>query len=187
MSLFMWVSILGSIAGIAAIVFYLFLPWGPIGRDKALILGSIVFVLSLAAAAVIKTQQRREPNIPVMLIGVTDKLDQILAMLAGGASHDQLLAQLGSVQASLGPLRHEIINKGDEQNKRELLALDRKIDQISALLARRVQPTVPSPPTLRANIAETLPVPLIRVQGGKEIQHEKHEDRFAGPVRHRWH
>jgi hypothetical protein len=40
--------------------------------------------------------------------------------------------------------------------------------------------------TLRANIAETLPVPLIRVQGGKEIQHEKHEDRFAGPVRHRW-
>ena len=41
--------------------------------------------------------------------------------------------------------------------------------------------------SLRANIAETLLVPLIRVQGGKEIQHEKHEDRFAGPVRHRWH
>jgi hypothetical protein len=39
---------------------------------------------------------------------------------------------------------------------------------------------------LRANMAETLLVPLIRVQGGKEIQHEKREDIFAGPVR-RWH
>jgi hypothetical protein len=41
-------------------------------------------------------------------------------------------------------------------------------------------------PALRANMAETLLVPLIRVQGGKEIQHEKREDIFAGPVR-RWH
>ena len=40
--------------------------------------------------------------------------------------------------------------------------------------------------SLRANMAETLLVPLIRVQGGKEIQHEKREDIFAGPVR-RWH
>jgi hypothetical protein len=40
--------------------------------------------------------------------------------------------------------------------------------------------------SLRANIAETLLVPLIRVQGGKEIQHEKRENIFAGPVR-RWH
>ena len=40
---------------------------------------------------------------------------------------------------------------------------------------------------LRANIAETLLVPLIRVQGGKEIQHEKHEDKVADPVRRRWH
>jgi hypothetical protein len=39
---------------------------------------------------------------------------------------------------------------------------------------------------LRANIAETLLVPLIRVQGGKEIQHEKRENIFAGLVR-RWH
>ncbi|HWJ47775.1 MAG TPA: hypothetical protein VNS62_08990, partial [Candidatus Udaeobacter sp.] len=39
---------------------------------------------------------------------------------------------------------------------------------------------------LRANIAETLLVPLIKEQGGKEIQHEKRENIFAGPVR-RWH
>jgi 5-methylcytosine-specific restriction protein B len=33
--------------------------------------------------------------------------------------------------------------------------------------------------TLRANIAETLLVPLITEQGGKEIQHEEHEDIFS--------
>jgi hypothetical protein len=32
---------------------------------------------------------------------------------------------------------------------------------------------------LRANIAETLLVPLITEQGGKEIQHEEHEDIFS--------
>src|SRR5207248_8211141 len=34
---------------------------------------------------------------------------------------------------------------------------------------------------LRANIAETLLVPLIKEQGGKEIQHEEHEDILVGP------
>jgi hypothetical protein len=37
--------------------------------------------------------------------------------------------------------------------------------------------------TLRANIAETLLGSLITEQGGKEIQHEKHEDILSGPVR----
>src|ERR1022692_2185898 len=37
--------------------------------------------------------------------------------------------------------------------------------------------------SLRANIAETLLVPLITEQGGKEIQHEEHEDILSGPVR----
>jgi hypothetical protein len=36
---------------------------------------------------------------------------------------------------------------------------------------------------LRANIAETLLVSLITEQGGKEIQHEEHEDILSGPVR----
>jgi hypothetical protein len=36
---------------------------------------------------------------------------------------------------------------------------------------------------LRANIAETLLVPLITEQGGKEIQHEEHEDILSGPGR----
>ena len=36
---------------------------------------------------------------------------------------------------------------------------------------------------LRANIAETLLVPLIKEQGGKEIQHEEHEDILSGPGR----
>ena len=36
--------------------------------------------------------------------------------------------------------------------------------------------------TLRANIAETLLVPLITEQGGKEIQHEEYEDILSGPV-----
>jgi hypothetical protein len=35
---------------------------------------------------------------------------------------------------------------------------------------------------LRANIAETLLVPLITEQGGKEIQHEEYEDILSGPV-----
>src|SRR5437899_13003424 len=34
-----------------------------------------------------------------------------------------------------------------------------------------------------ANIAETLLVPLITEQGGKEIQHEEHEDILFGPSR----
>src|ERR1017187_2052710 len=33
--------------------------------------------------------------------------------------------------------------------------------------------------SLRANIAETLLVPLITEQGGKEIQHEEHENIFS--------
>src|ERR1035438_1957912 len=37
-------------------------------------------------------------------------------------------------------------------------------------------------PPLRANIAETLLVPLITEQGGKEIQHEEYEDILSGPV-----
>jgi hypothetical protein len=37
--------------------------------------------------------------------------------------------------------------------------------------------------SLRANIAETLLVSLITEQGGKEIQHEEHEDILSGPVR----
>jgi hypothetical protein len=37
--------------------------------------------------------------------------------------------------------------------------------------------------TLRANIAETLLVPLITEQGGKDIQHEEHEDILSGPGR----
>ena len=37
--------------------------------------------------------------------------------------------------------------------------------------------------TLRASIAETLLVLLIKEQGGKEIQHEEHEDILSGPVR----
>jgi hypothetical protein len=36
---------------------------------------------------------------------------------------------------------------------------------------------------LRANIAETLLVSSITEQGGKEIQHEEHEDILSGPVR----
>jgi hypothetical protein len=36
--------------------------------------------------------------------------------------------------------------------------------------------------TLRVNIAETLLVPLITEQGGKEIQHEEYEDILSGPV-----
>ena len=36
---------------------------------------------------------------------------------------------------------------------------------------------------LRANIAETLLVPLITEQGGKDIQHEEHEDILSGPGR----
>jgi hypothetical protein len=35
---------------------------------------------------------------------------------------------------------------------------------------------------LRANIAETLLVPLITEQGGNGIQHEEHEDILSGPV-----
>src|ERR1017187_9228188 len=37
---------------------------------------------------------------------------------------------------------------------------------------------LPEPPatTLRANMAETLLVPLITEQGGKDIQHEEYED-----------
>ena len=35
---------------------------------------------------------------------------------------------------------------------------------------------------LRANIAETLLVPLITEQGGKEIQHEEYEDILSGPA-----
>ena len=60
---------------------------------------------------------------------------------------------------------------------------------------RRLQHTIP--PTLakgalvaagtraalRANIAETLLVHSITEQGGKEIQHEEHEDILSGPVR----
>ena len=37
--------------------------------------------------------------------------------------------------------------------------------------------------TLRANIADTLLVPLITEHGGKEIQHEEHEDILSGPGR----
>jgi transposase len=37
--------------------------------------------------------------------------------------------------------------------------------------------------SLRANIAETLLVSIITEQGGKEIQHEEHEDILSGPVR----
>ena len=36
--------------------------------------------------------------------------------------------------------------------------------------------------SLRANIAETLLLPLITEQGGKEIQHEEYEDILSGPV-----
>jgi hypothetical protein len=36
--------------------------------------------------------------------------------------------------------------------------------------------------TLRANIAETLLVPLITELGGKEFQHEEYEDILSGPV-----
>ena len=36
--------------------------------------------------------------------------------------------------------------------------------------------------TLRANIAETLLVPLITEQGGKDIQHEEYEDILSGAV-----
>jgi len=36
--------------------------------------------------------------------------------------------------------------------------------------------------SLRANIAETLLVPLITEQGGNGIQHEEHEDILSGPV-----
>src|ERR1035437_1163842 len=39
------------------------------------------------------------------------------------------------------------------------------------------------PVPLCANIAETLLVPLITEQGGKEIQHEEHEDILSGPGR----
>ena len=38
-------------------------------------------------------------------------------------------------------------------------------------------------PLCHANIAETLLVPLITEQGGKEIQHEEHEDILFGPSR----
>ena len=37
--------------------------------------------------------------------------------------------------------------------------------------------------TLRANIAETLLASLITEQGGKDIQHEEHEDILFGPGR----
>jgi hypothetical protein len=52
-------------------------------------------------------------------------------------------------------------------------------------LGRRISRTRTQPvPTasLRANIAETLLVSLITEQGGKEIQHEEHEDILSGPV-----
>jgi hypothetical protein len=35
---------------------------------------------------------------------------------------------------------------------------------------------------LRANMAETLLVPLITEQGGKDIQHEEYEDILSGAV-----
>ena len=38
------------------------------------------------------------------------------------------------------------------------------------------------PRPLRANMAETLLVPLITEQGGKDIQHEEYEDILSGAV-----
>ena len=50
-----------------------------------------------------------------------------------------------------------------------------------------VPTTTEGPPgSLRANIAETLLVPLIKVQGGKENQHEEYEGILCGPARRTW-
>ena len=63
-----------------------------------------------------------------------------------------------------------------------------KTDRLPSLreIIARVFGLTPSIPTrtqpLRANIAETLLVPLITEQGGKEIQHEEYEDILSGPV-----
>ena len=49
---------------------------------------------------------------------------------------------------------------------------------------RKGEPEIVDPwsPALRANIAETLLVPLITEQGGKEIQHEENQDILSGAV-----
>jgi hypothetical protein len=64
-------------------------------------------------------------------------------------------------------------------NTRSRQAADRKVSELVRKLDAEAEEAEP----LRANIAETLLASLITEQGGKDIQHEEHEDIFFGPDR----
>jgi hypothetical protein len=76
---------------------------------------------------------------------------------------------------SLGAARNRY--GGYQFHARDGLNIDLwRIEDTVGILAVSCRPTI----ALRANIAETLLVPLITEQGGKEIQHEEHEDILSG-------
>jgi hypothetical protein len=103
---------------------------------------------------------------------------QIRTRLANGTLQLDLFAER-VFEVDADGVRYVLRNNPDETRRIEH-RLENKLAKLRSKIAKRNECVENS--SLRANIAETLLVPLITEQGGNGIQHEEHEDILSGPV-----